>query len=106
MRTFQPKLVAVLAVLAAALVAVPLTGAAGPAIAAPSSSPSPTAGSSAPPTGTSSDGTAPGSQTAQKLTFGIGPAYKVPSTQVVDGRPYISVLATPGGTVSDAVAIF
>jgi hypothetical protein len=104
MRRIQLKLVAVLATLAAATLAATLTGATG-AAAAPSSSPSPTSGSSAPPTGTSSS-TTNGTDSARKLTFGIGPALPVPSTQVVDGRPYLSFLASPGATIHDAVAIF
>jgi len=82
MRTLQPKLVAVLALVAAALFLAPMASA------------------NADDTGSTSS-----SKPHQQLTFGIGPALPVPSTQVVDGRPYLSFLGSPGGTVQDAVAL-
>jgi hypothetical protein len=55
--------------------------------------------------------TAPSSPTpfdapTKNLTFGIGPASPVPSSQVVDGRPYLNFLASPGGIIQDKVAVY
>lgn len=74
----------------------------GPASAKPSAPSSPGASASSP-AGNSGGATTP--STAQNLTFGIGPALPVPTTQVVDGRPYLSYLSSPGGTIRDAVAL-
>lgn len=49
--------------------------------------------------------TTPPTATGGNLTFGIGPALPVPATQTVDGRPYLQYLASPGATVTDAVAL-
>jgi hypothetical protein len=101
MRTLQQRLVAVLAVLATALFVFVLPG--GPASATDSGStsgPSSSSSSSGSTLGGSGDVT-----TKKFATFGIGPALPVPGTQEVDGRPYLSYVGSPGGTVNDAVAL-
>ena len=45
------------------------------------------------------------SKTARDLTFGIGPAFQVPTDHYLDGRPYISALSSAGGVIRDAVAV-
>lgn len=110
MRNLHRRLAAALAVVAAAFLLAPSTDAARASTAAPSSPPTPSSSSSS--TAPVVPGTSPSSttgsstQASHNLSFGIGPALPVPSTQIVDGRPYLNFLATPGGTIHDAVAVF